>query len=46
VKRDLFRIPVDPERVITTCGMQEENVQAGYRRDQEGNEEVEGEKAG
>jgi len=46
VKRDLIRIPVDPERVISTSGMQEENVQAGYRRDQEGDEEVEGEKAG
>ena len=42
---DLIRVSVDAEGVIATCGVQEEDVQPGYRRDQERDEKMEGEKA-
>jgi len=44
VKGDLIRISVDAKGVIPPGGVQEEDVQPGYRRDQEWDEKMEGEK--
>jgi len=44
VEGDLIRIPVDAERVVSPRGVQEEDVQAGYRGYQEGDEKMKGEK--
>ena len=41
---DLIRIPVDAERVVSPRGVQKEDVQAGYRGYQEGDEKMKGEK--
>jgi len=42
---DLICVPVDPKGVVSPRSVQEENVQARYRRDQERNEKVESEKS-
>jgi len=45
VEGDFIRVPVDPEGVVPPRSVQEENMQARYRCDQERDEEVESEKS-
>jgi len=44
VEGDLIRVPVDPEGIVPARSVQEEDVQARYRGDQERHEKVESEK--
>ena len=46
VERDLIRISIHTERVVTARRVQEENMQASHSRDQEWDQEVKSEKAG
>ena len=41
---DLIRVPVDPKGIVPARSVQEEDVQARYRGDQERHEKVESEK--
>jgi len=45
VEGDLIRVSVNPEGVVPSRSVQEKNMQAGYRCDQERDEEVESEKS-
>jgi len=46
VERDLVRISIHTEGVVSAGRVQEENMQAGHRRDEERYEEVKSEKSG
>jgi len=45
VEGDLIRVPVDPEGIVPSRSVQEEDVQARHRGDQERHEKVKSEKS-